>query len=155
VLALAAAAAGCGGGGGKSGGGGSAKPLSKSDYAARVRKDGQDISNVFKPLSQPPSSLKQLADSIKKGEDKLRSVADDLDSVTPPKEVAADNDALVAGLRKLADELEPIRQGAAENNVKKVQKAVNEIQTTHALEDAQKATADMKKKGYDIGELGR
>ena len=149
VLALVLAAAGCGGG--KSGG----TQLSKNQYEARIQKDGQEIREVFKPLSTPPSSLKQLAKSIKKGQDKLREVAGDLDGVKPPKDVAADNATLVTGLRKLADELEPLRKGAADGNVKEVQKAVNGIQGSQPLKAAQRATADMKKKGYKIGELGR
>ena len=151
VLALALAAAGCGGGGK---GGGSAQ-LSKNQYEARVQKDGDEIRNVFKPLSTPPASLKQLAGSIKKGQDKLREVADDLDGVRPPDEVSEDNDKLVAGLRKLADQLEPLRKGAAAGDARQVQKAVSQIQGSKSLKGAQEATADMKKKGYDIGELGR
>ncbi len=152
VVAVALAAAGCGGGG-KGGSGGT--QLSKNQYEAKIQKDGQAITDVFKPLSTPPSSLKQLASSIKKGQDKLRAVAGDLDSAKPPDDVAADNDKLVAGLRKLADQLEPLRKGAADGDVKEVQRAVTGIQGSKTLQSAQEATADMKKKGYDIGELGR
>src|SRR4051812_30006389 len=109
VLALAAAAAGCGGGGDNSSGG---TQLSKTQYEARIQKDGQALNEAFKPLSTPPSSLKQLAESIKKGQNKLRDVADDLAGVKPPADVKKDNAVLVAGLRKLADQLEPLRQGA-------------------------------------------
>ena len=150
LAALALVAGGCGGG--KNAG---AAPVSKNQYEARIQKDGQDVRNVFKPLSTPPSSLDQLAKSIKKGQDKLRQVAADLDSVSPPDEVAHDNDVLVAGLRKLADQLDPLRRGAAAGDAKAVQKAVNALQGSKSLHEAQKATADMKKKGYNIGELGK
>jgi hypothetical protein len=153
ALALALVAGGCGGGGGKSGGG--VTQLSKNQYEARVQKDGQEIKDVFAPLSRPPSSLDQLARSIKKGQDKLREVADDLDGVAPPHEVGHDNDVLVGGLRKLADQLDPLRKGAAKGDAQAVQKAVRDIQGSNALQDAQKATADMKKKGYKIGQLGQ
>jgi hypothetical protein len=153
ALALALAASGCGGGDGNGGGG--ETQLSKTQYESLLQKDGNDIKNVFKPLSSPPSSLQQLSKSIKKGEDKLRAVAADLDGIKPPSEVADDNEKLVTGLRKLADQLEPLRQGAAEGNPQKVQKAVTAIQTSNSLKGAQEATADMKKKGYQVGELGR
>ena len=153
VLALAFAASGCGGGGGNAGGG--ETQLSKTQYESLLQKDGTEIQNVFKPLSTPPSSLQELSKSIKKGEDKLRSVAAELDASKPPDEVSADNDKLVVGLRKLADQLDPLRQGAAEGNAQKVQKAVTAIQTSNSLKGAQEATADMKKKGYDVGSLGR
>jgi soluble cytochrome b562 len=149
ALALAVVVAGCGGGGG--GGGGR---LSKSEYEQRIQKDGKEITVVFKPLSKPPSSLDQLAKEIKTGQDKLREAAADLDGVTPPKEVEHDNDVLVAGLRKLADQLEPLRKGADKGDVKLVQKAVTDLQNSRSLKEAQRATEDMKKKGYKIGTLG-
>jgi hypothetical protein len=156
VLALLLVLAGCGGGGGKSGDSGGGGPqLSKTQYEARIQKDGEEIKDVFAPLSRPPTSLDQLAKDIKSGQEKLREAASDLDGVEPPEEVAHDNDVLVDGLRKLADGLDPLREGAAKGDPKLVQKAVADLQKSNALKDAQKATNDMKKKGYKIGSLGR
>ena len=153
ALGLALAAAGCGGGGGNGGGGGGR--LSKSEYEARIQNDGQELKDAFAPLSKPPSSLAALADQIKKSQDTVRDVASDLDSVTPPEEVEHDNDVLVEGLRRLANGLEPLRKGAAKGDTKAVQKAVVDLQSSTSLKDAQKATEDMKKKGYKIGTLGQ
>jgi len=149
ALGFALVLCGCGGG---TGGGGA---VSKSAYEHRIQQDGQEIKNVFTPLSRPPSSLAQLASAIKTGQDKLREAANDLDGVTPPKNIAHDNDLLVAGLRKLADQLGPLQKGAAKGDAKLVQKAVGDLQASTALKDAQKATTDMEKKGYKIGTLGQ
>jgi hypothetical protein len=149
VLPLALLAAGCGGGGG---GGGSR--LSKTQYEARVQKDAADVRDAFTPLSKAPSSLKELANEIKTGQNKLRGAANDLDGISPPKDVAHDNDVLVAGLRKLATLLEPLRKGAADGDPAAVQKAASDLQKSNALKEAQDATEDMKKKGYKIGTLG-
>jgi hypothetical protein len=151
ALAAALAAAGCGGNGGNGGNGGSR--LSKTQYEARIQKDGADIRDAFTPLSRRTSSLDELAKNIKAGQDKLRSAADDLGSITPPSEIEGDNKLLVAGLRKLVALLEPLRKGAAKGDPKLVQKAVQELQQSKALQDAQKATQDMKKKGYKLGTL--
>jgi soluble cytochrome b562 len=147
AVALALLAAGCGGGGGSR--------LSKSQYETRIQKDGNDIRNVFTPLNSAPKSLKQLAAELKAGEDKLRQAADDLAKDTPPKDVEADNTALVRGLRKLADELETLRTAAAKGDPKLVQTALGQLKGSHALVDAQQATNDMKKKGYTLGTLGK
>ncbi len=152
ALLLALAVAGCGGGGGKSGGG---TQLSKTQYESRIQKDGDEIKNVFEPLSKPPKSLKDLASKIGAGQKKLRAAADDLDSVKPPSDVAHDNDVLVAGLRKLADQLDPLRKGAEKNDPNLVRQAVTNLQSSNSLKAAQKATEDMKKKGYEIGTLGK
>src|SRR5919201_1827714 len=147
VVAVAILAAGCGGGGGNR--------LSKSQYEHRIQKDGQQITTAFKPLNTPPTSLKQLADELKVGQDKLREAADDLDGLKAPKDVEADNDALVKGLRTLADELEGLRKVAAKNDPTQVQKALASLQKSHALIDARRATDDMKKKGYKLGAIGK
>lgn len=149
VTALALLAAGCGGG--KSGGG---TQLSKTQYESRIQKDGDEIKNVFAPLSKPPTSLKVLASELAAGQKKLREAADDLDGIKPPSDVAHDNDILVSGLRKLADQLEPLRKGAAANDPNLVRKGVVALQRSASLKDAQRATDDMKKKGYSIGTLG-
>jgi hypothetical protein len=147
VAAVAILAAGCGGGGGGR--------LSKSQYEQRIQKDGKEITTAFKPLNTPPTSLKQLADELKAGQDKLRKAADDLDGAKAPKDIESDNNALVKGLRTLADELEGLRKAAAKNDPAQVQKALAELQKSHALIDARRATDDMKKKGYKLGSIGR
>jgi hypothetical protein len=151
VVAITLLVAGCGGGGG----GSSSSRLSKAQYEHRVQKDGQEITTAFRPLNQPPSSLKQLATELKAGQDKLREAASDLDGVTPPKDVEADNKTLVKGLRKLADDLEGVRSAAAKNDPNQVRKQLGKLQQSHALADARRATEDMKKKGYRLGAIGQ
>jgi hypothetical protein len=148
VAALALVAAGCGGGGG-------GERLSKSQYEKRIQNDGQELTTAFKPLNTPPTSLKQLAAELKVGQDKLREAANDLDGLTPPKEVEADNTALVKGLRTLANELEGLRSAAAKGNPALVQQALGKLQRSHALVDARRATDDMKKKGYKLGAISQ
>jgi hypothetical protein len=147
ALALVLAVAGCGGGGGGS-------RLSKSQYEHHLETDGRAITKAFQPLSTPPSSLTVLASELKTGQEKLRSAADDLDGIAAPKDVEKDNQALVKGLRKLADELESLRAAATKKNPQLVQKALNELKTSRALVDARRATDDMKKKGYKLGGFG-
>jgi hypothetical protein len=154
ALAVALLVAGCGGGNDKSGSGGGTQ-LSKTQYESRIQKDGDDIKNVFQPLNTPPKSLKDLATKLEAGQKKLRAAADDLDGVKPPSDVAHDNAVLAAGLRKLADQLEPLRKAAAANDANAIRKAVTQLQGSQSLKEAQKATDDMKKKGYKIGTLGQ
>jgi hypothetical protein len=94
-----------------------------------------------------------LASQLKVGQEKLRSAADDLNGVTPPKDVEKDNQALAKGLQTLADELESLRSAAAKKDPALVQKALNDLKSSHALVDARAATDDMRKKGYKLGGL--
>jgi hypothetical protein len=146
TIALALVAAGCGGANGAL--------LSKTQYEARIQKDAEDVREAFNPLSTPPSSLQQFARELQTGQRKLRQAASDLGSVKPPHDVAHDNAVLVAGLRKLALLLEPLRKAAVKKDFVAVQTAARELQGSNALKDAQRATNDMKKKGYKLGSLG-
>jgi len=147
ALGFALAVAGCGGGGG----GGDATPLTKAQYEQHLATDSQAITKAFQPLSTPPTSLSVLASELKVGQEKLRSAADDLNGVTPPSDVEKDNQSLAKGLQTLADELESLRSAAAKKDPALVQKALNELKSSHALVDARAATDDMRKKGYELG----
>jgi hypothetical protein len=145
AVLLAFAVAGCGGGGG---GGGQ---LSKSDYQKHLQTDGDQINNAFKPLTQPPSSLDELASELKAGVSKLNDAAHDLEGVTPPKNVKKDNSDLAAGLRELARELDSLRNAAEKKDPQQVQKTLADLRNSHGLIDARRATDDLKKKGYTLG----
>ena len=147
ALGFALAVAGCGGGGGVGGG----TPLTKAQYEQHLATDSQAITKAFQPLSTPPTSLSVLAGELKVGQEKLRSAADDLNGVTPPKDVEKDNQSLAKGLQTLAEELESLRSAAARKDPALVQKALNELKSSHALVDARAATDDMRKKGYKLG----
>jgi hypothetical protein len=147
VALLGLVLAGCGGGGGSR--------LSKADYERHLQSDGREITNAFKPLAQPPSSLDALSKQLDTGVSKLRDAAEDLDGVTPPKEAEEDNDKLTAGLRKLADELDSLRKAAEKKDPTLVQKTLDGLRHSHALIDARAATEDLKKKGYNLGSLSQ
>ena len=138
VGAIALVVAGCGGGG----------RLSKATYGHRLQQDVKELSTVLATLNQPAKSLPVLASELKAAQSKLRSTAKDLDSVKPPKEVAHDNALLVAGLKSLADDFEPLRQAAEKNDPSLVRKEEGLLRGSTALIQARQATDDLRKKGY-------
>jgi hypothetical protein len=146
AVALALVLAGCGGGGG----GGR---LSKSQYEQHFASDSQAITKGLKPLTTPPSSLTELTSELKVGEAQLHDAANDLDGLKAPKAIEKDNDVIVKGLRKFADELESFRQAAEKKDTQLMRKTFAELQTSHALMNVRDATNDMKKKGYKLGSL--
>jgi len=146
AVALTLAAAGCGGGGG----GGQ---LSKSDYEKHLTSDSQAISTGLKPLTTPPSSMTELTNELKAAEAQLHDAANDLDGVNAPKDSPKDNDAVVKGLRKIADELASHPHAAEKKDPQLLRKTFAELRTSHALVDVRNATNDMKKKGYKLQSL--
>jgi hypothetical protein len=145
AVALALVLAGCGGGGGGR--------LSKSQYEQHFRSDSQAITKGLKPLSTPPSSMAELTTELKAGEAELHKASNDLDGVNAPKEIEKDNDMIVKGLRKFADELESFRHAAEKKDTQLLRKTFAELQNSHALTNVRDATNDMKKKGYKLGNV--
>jgi hypothetical protein len=142
AFGLSLAIAGCGGGGDR---------VSKAQYEQHFKADSQKISEGVQPLVKPPKSMQQLADELKVGVGKLHEASNDLSTIKAPKDIEKDNDTIVKGLNKFADELEAFRKAAEKQDVKLLQKSYTELQGSHALVDVQQATNDMKKKGYKLG----
>jgi hypothetical protein len=148
VLALAA----CGGGGG---GGGGGDRLTKSEYEKKVQTEGAKIRDAFQSTNvQNANDLGELAKNVKKGQKELRDAADRLDNVNPPKEIENDHNDLVDAMHSLADELDPFIKALEKKDTKGIQKAAQNLSNSSAVKKAEKAVADMKKKGYDLGAIG-
>jgi hypothetical protein len=143
LLLLVLVIAGCGGGGGDQ--------LSKSDYQKHLQTDGDEITKAFKPLTQQPSSLDQLASELGTGVSKLNSAAGDLEGIKPPTNVKTDNAKLASGLRELARELDSLKNAAQKKDPQLVDKTLNDLRNSHGLIDARQATDDLRKKGYTLG----
>ncbi len=129
------------------GGGGSAKPLSKTEYQKAVK----SIVASFSFQSVTGSSSKKLAD----GQQAIRGVADRLDRLRPPQEVAAAHRDLVAGLRQFADDLGTldarVREAKKSKNPYAVLGVLARLKSFQTLERAQK---EFQAKGYKLGLSG-
>jgi hypothetical protein len=144
AVGLALVAAGCGGGG----------RLSKAKYEHRLQQDVKELSSLAIAFNQPRTPLPVLASELKVAQKKLRATAKDLDSVKPPKDVAKDNALLAAGLRRLADDYEPVRQAAEKNDRNLVVREENLLRGSRGVVQARQAAEDFRKKGYTLQSSG-
>ena len=143
-LALLAVAgvllAGCGGSG----------RLSKSAYEKRIQADGNAVQKSVTALTKTaPTSLTQFGQRVDTAEAAVKTAADDLASLKPPSDAVADNAAIVTALRAIQSGLERVKANptGAETIVAKLEKSPE-------LKAAEKATADLKQKGYKVGVIG-
>ncbi len=154
VAALAlVVVAGCG----KSGGGGvGGGRLSKSEYQKQVQAEGKKIRDAFQSLTpQNATDFKALAKSVRKGQTELNKAADQLGKINPPSDIEGPHRDLVAAMHELADELGPFADALETADTKKINAASQKISKSAAVKKAQKAVADIKKKGYDLGVIGQ
>ena len=143
LLALAVLAVMVGGCGGER--------LSKNEYQQKLKGAGVELSNSSRSLSQATTGP-EYATGAQEAEDGLRKVADDLDGVDPPEDVAPANGRLVAAFRGLADEFAKVKAAAA-NGPKAAQAAGARLARSQASEDARKAVLEIQRRGYDVGLL--
>jgi hypothetical protein len=132
--------AGCGGSG----------RLSKSAYQQRIQSDGNTVQKSVTALTKtPPTSIAQFAQRVDTAEAAVKTAADDLASLKPPSDAAVDNTAIVTALRAIQSALELVKAnptGAAA--------IVAKLEKSPELKAAEKATADLKQKGYKVGVIG-
>jgi hypothetical protein len=141
VLALVGVAlAACGGSG----------RMSKSAYQARVQADGRPVGRLISALTKnPPKTVTALVARLDAAEATVKKSADDLASVKPPSDAVADNAAIVAGLRKVQSGLEQVKA-----NPLGATTVIAQLEASAAIKNAEKALADLKAKGYQVGALG-
>jgi hypothetical protein len=148
VAAVAAAAAlgvaGCGGGEG---------PLSKAAYEQKLHRAGDELSAAVRRLAKARSEA-EFRDNVVAVQRALDDASGELDAITPPKDVEGANDRLVHGLRGLEQDFEKL-EAAAGRGVDEATRMAREISTGAAAREAQQAIMEIKRRGYDVGALGR
>jgi hypothetical protein len=143
-LALLAVAgvllAGCGGSG----------RLSKSAYEQRIQADGNTVQKSVTALTKTaPTSLTQFAQRVDAAEAAVKKAADDLASLKPPSDAVADTAAIVTALRSIQSALERVKA-----NPTGAEAIVTKLEKSPELKAAERATADLKQKGYKVGVIG-
>jgi len=140
IVAAGILLAGCGGSG----------RLSKSAYEQKLQADGKPVQASVTALTKTtPASLADLTKKIDAAETAVRNAADDLDSLKPPSDASADNDAIVAALRRTEKGLEQVKA-----NPTSALTIVAATEGSPQLKAAEKAIADLKEKGYKVGVIG-
>jgi hypothetical protein len=124
--------------------------MSKSAYEQKLQAEGKSVQSSVTALTKStPASLADFAKKVDAAETVVKKAADDLDSLKPPSDAVADNDALVAAFRRIQKGLEQVKASPID-----AQKIVTQIETSPEIKAAERATADLKKKGYEVGVIG-
>lgn len=145
TLAVVLVLAGCGG----------ASRLSKQDYEQHLKRDAlltvKAITNSSTAASDAPETY---ARRIALARQDLRRAARDLDRLTPPKDAEGDTAEIVRALRFLDGQLAKLGQAAATRNAAEAKAVSEAIRTSPELKGLQRALADLRGKGYDVGVFG-
>ena len=140
VVVVGVLLAGCGGSG----------RLSQSAYEQKLQSDVESAQTPVAALVKtPPTSLADLTKKIDAAEAAVKKAADDLDSLKPPSDASADNDAIVAALRRIQKGLEQVK-----SNPTGAQSIVTATAGSAEVKAAETAAADLKKKGYRVPVIG-
>jgi hypothetical protein len=133
VLVLALVAAGCGGDGG-------VEPVSKAEYEQRT---SEIFAELGTSLQVPLETTEQRREAAPRVAEAMRDVADDVDEIEPPAEIAAPHDAYVTALRRCADRFE---DGLARNADK--DEVFADLLTLDCVGQMSQALEEMADEGY-------
>jgi hypothetical protein len=126
--------------------------LSKQEYEQKVRTEYADVQEAFlatgASFNQP-----DLAEKIERAQAQLHEAADELDDAEPPKDVEAENQQIVDGMRRYADSLDRLRNAAERGDLAVIEDATARIADNEAVEQIAEAAERMKFKGYDLGPI--
>jgi hypothetical protein len=139
VFVLAA----CGGGGG---------PLTKARYEQKLHAAGNELAAADRKLAQARSK-QDFQHDVTEVQHALDDVAGHLDGITPPADAEGANDRLVHGLHGLSDDFDGVKK-AANQGIDAAVRAAQQVATGGSAREVQQAIAELKRRGYDVGQLG-
>jgi len=144
VAILAVAAAGCGGGGGE--------PLSKADYEQQLNEIGTSLDSSSQALGDAfqAEDVDKAAEQIGTMQADIRKLADQLDDITPPEDVADPHQDLIDGLRGMADDFDEFRDAVESKSVAKMTAFAQSFTSSESSQKINEAIEELKKKGYDL-----
>jgi chromosome segregation ATPase len=145
LLLAVALVAGCGG----------SSRLSKAQFEQRIKADGRAVEQAVAKVDATPTSMQVLAKQVAAAEQAVKAAADDLAAAKPPADAEGSTKTIVRALRTIDAQLQKLEQAAKKSDIIAAQAAAAAIQGSPEVKAAQTAAADLKKKGYDIGAIGR
>jgi hypothetical protein len=134
---------------------GSSTRLTKAQFEQRIKADGKSVEQAVRKIDATPTSMDALAKQVAAAERAVKAAADDLASAKPPADAEAGTKTIVRALRTIDAQLGKLEQAAKTGDMLAAQGAAAAIQGSPEVKAAQTAAADLKKKGYDIGAIGR
>ena len=140
VLALAVAVAGCGGGGGSKDAQGT--PLTKAEYEAKIQEIVKTVGEQFTGVEA------NSPEALDKGVEALKDVADELEKISPPEEIATLHGDLIDGIRSLAEELPGFSEKL--EATKDPGEAIAILFGSKSIQKLAKVQEELKKAGYTI-----
>jgi hypothetical protein len=92
---------------------GSDEPLSKEDYEREMQDVASGLENQPEVEAPPEgASGEEQAQAVERVQERVREAADKFDEVSPPAEVSEAHADYVAGIRGLADDMQPVVDAA-------------------------------------------
>ena len=143
VLLVVALLAGCGGGSSR---------VTKAEYEQHLKRDAKLAAKALVGASTANGqATATYARRIALAQTDMRRAADDLDGLDPPADAEHDTTTIVVGLRFLVKQLGRLHHAAKTGNVTEAGNVSATVGASKELRAVDRAIADLKRKGYDVG----
>jgi hypothetical protein len=128
------------------------EPLTKQEYGAQVSAAYADVRNAFAATRGASGST--LAARVADAQVALREAADTLEELDPPEDAEEPNDALVAGMRRYADDLDTLREAARRGDAAFQERFNSGVAQNAAVQQMAAAAQELEARGYEVEGLG-
>jgi hypothetical protein len=125
--------------------------LSKHEYEQEVRSAYAEVRTAF--LRTRGASGSELAGHVAESQEALRTAADRLAGLKPPRPVLAEHRRLYEGMRAYADDLDELRDAADRGDESAVASFNDRVAQNPAVVQIAEAAEEMKFEGYDLGRI--
>jgi hypothetical protein len=144
-------------------GGSSDEPLTRSQYEQQLQTTMDDLEAAYGDAGAATTggggakggrrSVAQIVDELRTSQVALRDAGNRLDEITPPEDLAATHDQLVAGVRDMADAVDLLikAQEAAEQDPAQAKQYARQFGADDSFERVQAAAAKLADAGVDAG----
>ena len=143
LVALVGVVAGCGS---------SPKVVTKAQYQKELQRIGSELTALGSELGRS-IDIATFNGNVDKFKDGLEKAAKELKQLKPPANVETTNKRLADSFKELADQLDAVKE-ARRKSIFKARDALGVVGRSRAIRDGRAAVQELKKKGYEVGELG-
>jgi hypothetical protein len=133
--------------------------LTKAQYERQVNHIVKQLSATLdstfsSPRLEHPTSLKDAAEVLRKGQQSMEEAADKLDGLNPPERIGRIHDQLVKGIRDFAISFGEFAKATEKGDVAAIQRFNQQVtdQTLPAMTEILKAVDALKANGFDMSQ---
>jgi hypothetical protein len=125
--------------------------VTKAQYQQELTRLGTTLTNLGSEVGRS-IDIATFNQNVQNLQDGLDDAAHDLKGLAPPANVQGANDRLATAFSEFSDRLEAVKE-ARRQSIFKARNELRKVSTSAPIKEGRAAVRELKRKGYDVGQL--